>query len=1211
MYLKRIEIKGFKSFADPIIFSLSSGVTAFVGPNGCGKSNVIDAIRWAFGGRARSIRGSKMEDVLFTGNTTKPPANHAEVALVFNNRDKKLDLPFEEVSIKREINQDAISKYSLNEEVCKAGDIKKLFDGMGVGAHSYAIIEQGKIGQILMANSDERRIIFEEAAGITVTLERIRATRESLESTLQKLELVNVETERLKKETKKLEEQAKKAQKWKEYKQELREKQILLGRGRWKLYQERQIEARQKINEIQQERLKIDEGWSSLQTQLQQTELNVQQIREIYAQKDRQVLEFGFELEQQQKLIQHQSNRVDELNEEISQKMEQNIHLKQQVQVEDQEFTDIQKNSNAFQQELTTAKNQVEEQSGQLEDIHDRYQEVSSKLEESRQERFEDERKIAELRNQKTAVGTNIQNIRVQLQRLEQQLAQKAEEKEQLQTQLTQHQGKRDQLLIQRDRQSQLLIEIKKKQEEQIHLQNQQKEQEQKLLETIYRIQSRLEMLLKLEEAHEGYQDGVVALQKKNLEGFQGLLLQSISLKESLEPALVKALDSFLQEKVQYAIFQYEQNAVQALDFLKQNKQGRAHLVHQEGCLQAKHNLVAPQGEGVLGLLPHFLNYTLPGLHLLFADVLIVRDRQTALNWIKNWSGEILTLDGEVFRSPGVFSGGKNPREGLGLISRKTEIEHLEKEYAQKIQTQHSLKQSLSQIQIELTQHNQSFETQQKIFQTLEQELRDIQKDFDLAQQSHKRFQQEYQHWNSERSGLKISLSGLEQQGEDLEEQIDINAEEISERETQVQQEEFELKQIQTVRDRQNESYNQSQIVFAQIQEKHKNRQTILNHRQTTLTEKKNRLVQNEKDITALEEKIRIAIQTIETARTTIQSYTQKREDGHQELGSTKTNLVQNEQELNQFLETKEKLAQKKQSLEEIYHQAAMQDQEQQIKLDELYQRFLEEEIDPSELEKTAPAEPIGKKTEEDALSETTIVVSEILVLDFKTLESEIQELKKKISKIGNINLDSLQELEQTSHQLTQQLNQQGDCLSAKTDIEKMLQDLENESRTRFRETFEAVRKNFKEIFEVLFNGGYADIELEEGKDELTAGIQILAKPPGKSPRNLNLLSGGEKTMTTIALLFAIFRSKPSPFCILDEVDAALDEENIERFVKMLVHQFVDQCQFIIITHRKPTMRIANTLYGITMQTAGISTRITVDLENIETLLTEEPTPSQ
>lgn len=1219
MHLKRIEIKGFKSFADMIHFPLSPGVTAFVGPNGCGKSNIVDAIRWTFGGRARSIRGLKMEDVLFTGNDIKSAAHHAEVSLVFNNKDRALDIPEEEVAIKREINADTVSKYSLNNVVCKAGDVKRLFEGMGIGSNSYSIIEQGKIGQILMANSEERRVIFEEAAGITGTLARIKETRQTLESTLQKLELVSVETDRLKKEKRKLEEQAKKAKKWKEYQQTLKAKQILLGRVKWRLFKERQKEAQHKIEELTQQKVTLEETLFSHNQALQELEEHVKKIREDYTKKDRRSLELGFELEQQQKIIQINNARIDELHEEIALKMEQNILLKQQIQVEETEWNTLEKDSGSFLQELELSRSQVEEQSIQLEDVQEKYQTLSNELNESRQQRFDDERRISELRNQKTALATNIQNIRAQIQRIEVSLTQKKEEKEILQEQVDEAQVKQTDLQKKRDEALKQWTETKKNSEELHQIQTQQKEKEQQNIENLYRVRSRLEVLRKLEEAHEGYQDGVVALQKNKLDGYLGLLLEHVSLKNTVDETLRPILDHFLQERVQYALFQDEETTLRALDFLKMQRQGQAHLVNRQHVSVSSDNNI-PKDPNVLGALLHFLEITTPELAPLFEETLVVADRNTALKWINHWEGTILTREGEIFRKPGIFTGGKGKNEGIGLISRKSEIEQLEQDLKHSSTLQEELKTLVLQAQKNLTEIQQDLEIQQKNFQEVDQQVRDTQKDFNVLQHSFHRLSQECQQLSSEDQNLKLSLSGFEDQEDETEDEIDELSQEIAESETRVQQAEFELKQIQVVRDTKMEEFNQAKIQLAKAQEKQNNRETLLNHRRMSLQEKRQRLEQNDKDIQTLKEKIKNATALIQSAEENITQFLQHKEDSQSGLTEIRKQLEELEKRFTTQSEEKEQLAQKKQSLDDAYHKFALQAQEQEIKLQELYQRFVEDEMDPAELEKENPiANPVfsskdddENENEEETLEETpqkeeeVLVVSELNTINFKTLESEIQLLKRKIGKIGSVNLDSLKELEDVQERLKQQLLQQDDCVSAKEDIEKMLHELEETSRVRFRETYETVRKNFKEIFEVLFNGGYADIELDSG-DELTAGIQILAKPPGKSPRNLNLLSGGEKTMTTIALLFAIFRSKPSPFCILDEVDAALDEENIERFVRMLVKQFVQHSQFIIITHRKPTMRIANTIYGITMQTAGISTRIAVDLENIENLLAEEP----
>jgi chromosome segregation protein len=1044
MYLKRIEIKGFKSFADEVHFPLSSGVTAFVGPNGCGKSNIVDSIRWAFGGRARSIRGTKMEDVLFTGNPTKAQAEHAYVSMIFSNKDRQLPLDEEEVEIRREMFSDTLSKYSINGTPCKASEMKRLFEDTGLGNNSYSIIEQGKIGQILTANSEERRALFEEAAGITGSLIRIRETKHELENALQQLEIANVETERLKKDQKKLEEQAKKAQQWSEFKKELRNKQLLLGRVKLKLFREKKQEALEKITQAQEQHQEIQAQLAQIQESLKETENRVAETRQVFNQKDRQSIEWGFELDQLEQVLQMTYQRMDEWNESIAQKREQNILLKQQIQVEQSEIQTMEADSTHYESELEKAERTLEEKAALFEEVQDRYQQQTQHLDEQRQERMECERKNADLRNQLTALETQAKHVAFQLQRTKEQSSEKEPQREQSEKK---YQALQQTLirLEEEKKEGTLLLETLKQEVLQLQQTFQEhREKQQQSKERLYKIQSQWEVLKKLEEAHEGYQAGSLVLKEQQPLGFQGLLLDHLRPKPSLPPEILKVLDSFLQDSLQFALFENEESLFQALNLLKEK--GRATCVNLEKLEELLSPAPLPAHAKVIGSVADLLEYTYDSLRSLFEEVLLVEDRASALQLLPHWQGILLTQSGEVFHAACITGGGEK-NSGIGLLSRKVEIANLAQELALEKHQQEILAQKVTALQLHLENQQSELEKKRQLFQEREQTLRDTQKDREVLAQEFQRLTQECKQLQGEQQQLRLSLNGLEEQQETLEEKRDILEEKIESSELEVQQLEFELKTTQKERELVQNDLNQYQIQLAQIREKYHNRESLFKHRLQSLGDKKNRLDHNDKDILQFEERIHYSVGVIAESREKIQQRTQERQELQESLKSIQAQLLQIEKEYQEKQHAKNTILGELQKWEEFQHHAELQKQEQHIKLEELLKRFAEEEDIPLE-ELEAPL----KLSEENptAVAVPTVVVIPDLELDFQALEQEIHQLKKKMGRIGNINLDSLAELENINASLSHQLSQQEDCLEAKNHIEEILQQLEDDSRRRF-----------------------------------------------------------------------------------------------------------------------------------------------------------------
>ena len=1218
MHLKRLEAFGFKSFADKVVFNFEPGVTCFVGPNGCGKSNVVDAVKWVLGEQsAKSLRGGEMLDVIFNGSGNRKPLNFAEVTLLFDNASGKLPLNAPEVSVSRRLYRTGDSEYLINKALCRLRDVRELFWDTGIGTSSYSIIEQGRISALLEASSKDRRMLFEEAAGIHKYKERKRIALRKLERAEQNLARLNdlrVEVER---NLKSVTRQAEKARKAKDISDKLRKTKldILLHDAFTSESALREITASLNVAAERVSTLGVECSKAQEETAKQQTIMGHLDVRLNDALS--QLSEARGRLQRLEAEIVAERRSAEELATEAERSLNASHLAGERAAVIAQERERVELDCVRAQDHFKEwsekaallSKTVVEEQAARdalisaLElarraaiDALGRRTQMQDTLVRIEAELGMIEYRVRKSQSQMTKAEDQLKFAQAELEDVRQRIAQIQQRRELLETE---HRG---------------ISNLQARTEEEIARYSREAQELQRELETR---RSRLTALEGLRESGEGLSQGARAVLSQlrtelNLnDEIRGLVADCLSVDPRLERAIEAALGSHIE-----TIVIGSASAAQILAArLSEQELGRATFLPLDRAEAAAFSAVRrePAGAaitqgstgGYLGRAADLVSFeeryrTIA--EALLGNVLVYdteRNAADAFDADKGSSGwHRVSLSGEYFESCGSLSGGRHKAHRLGLIGRKNEIarlgaqmdelrvkiesvaEHtgfLEKRAQKLACDRERLQVDLSALALGLTEaktlkaaieRDESRNAGEK--HVAAQEIHELEAERNAHIERVAVLRTELEEGKRRESESAAVARSKESDLSNHEEGLRAHREQLAELE----------RDSATWRERVSALEREAQSLSAQFAERRdeadreKRRSESLDERRVlsvaALAEKEKSLVEYTEltdvlglQTAALQKNKDLARQEFEEARGREREIATEQENAREELS-----LVR-EREVNLRVRLESKLEQAR----------------NEFQIDAMAE--LSVRGTPPFVHSSSSDEGVSAPSETDTKAELA-----------EALES-VRQLEERLVRLGPVNmyaLDELQELEQRHGFLKVQYD---DLESARTSLRDIIARINRRSRSLFQETFEAVKVHFNEIFRKLFGGGKADLLLEEGEDILEAGIEIVARPPGKEPRSVSLLSGGEKTMTMIALLFAVFRSRPAPFCILDEVDAALDESNVDRF-NMIVREFMDQSQFVVITHNKKTMSYANVLYGITMPEPGVSKRIAIKFDEIE-----------
>ena len=1179
MYLKSIEVQGFKSFANKLKFDFHQGITGIVGPNGSGKSNVADAVRWVLGEqRAKQLRGGNMQDVIFSGTENRKPLSYASVSITLDNSDHQLPVDYEEVTVSRKLYRSGESEYLLNGSICRLKDVNELFYDTGIGKEGYSIIGQGQIEKILSGKPEERRELFDEAAGIVKFKRRKSMSLKKLEDERQNLLRVNDILAELEKQIGPLERQSEKAREYLKKKEELKTYDInmfLLETARIK----EQIQALDE--KIQTAKEELEESGVQYEGMKQEYEAVEEQVDAI----DESIERAKSQLNETTMLKQQLENQIELLKEQIHSARMNDEHYAQRADVIEEELSGRKKNLSELSEEKSGIHESMEEHRRAENAANEELIEVQTHIATLTDDIEKKKSDIIELLNSRASTKAKIQKydtmleqIQVRRTQLNQRMIEAKTEAEEEKNSFMQYEeslkdisGKIREMTEKSSVYEQKIESLQKtlaKQTEQF-----------RIGQTAYhREQSRLESLKNITERYDGYGNSIrkVMDKREQEKGILGVVADLIKVEKQHEVAIETALGG----NIQNIVTTDENTAKRMIEFLKKNKYGRATFLpltslKSYGGLQKPEALREKGAVGAADTLVHVEEKYRALASYLLGRTLVVDNIDNGIFIARKYkqSLRIVTLEGELINPGGSMTGGAF-RNSSNLLSRRREIEEFEKTVVR-------LKKEVD----ELEEESDKLRTERAgYYEEIERLKDELQKAY-VVQNTAK--------MNMDQSQAKIRAAAnleedIRKEAEELENQItDImdNQESISvELDTSESLESDLTAQIET-----------EQEILEQERELEAERQKHMEEvhlSYASLEQKYDFLMQNtariEEEISKFEEELA----ELEENKGGTSMEIQEKEDKISELRRT----IENSGEL--FDEIGEEIEKFKSEREQLnrQHREFLEKREALSK----HMSELDKEVYRLESQRTN-YEEASEKQIDYMWEEYELTYNRALELrnenltDLSKMKKRIQELKGEIRGLGDVNVNSIEDYKNVSERYEFLKGQHDDLVEAEATLEKIVEELDTAMRKQFREQFERISKEFDSVFKEMFGGGKGTLELMEDEDILEAGIKIIAQPPGKKLQNMMQLSGGEKSLTAIALLFAIQNLKPSPFCLLDEIEAALDDNNVSRFARYL-HKLTAHTQFIVITHRRGTMTAADRLYGITMQEKGISTLVSVSL---------------
>ncbi|MGB9813444.1 MAG: chromosome segregation protein SMC [Thermovenabulum sp.] len=1181
MFLKKLEIQGFKSFADRIHIEFQPGVNAIVGPNGSGKSNITDAIRWVLGEQSiRSLRGSKLEDIIFAGSLKRKPLGMAEVTVVLDNEDHFLPLDFTEVSITRRVFRSGESEFYLNKVPCRLKDIQELLMDTGIGKDGYSIISQGEIDEFLLSKPEERRLIFEETAGITKHKARKKESEKKLEETSMNISRLDDLINELEFQLESLYAEREKAIEYKRLSEIEKEVEVNIILMKYEKL-EREIKSceetlTKKEEELENLKNNVSEAEEKLKSKnnLYEKEfLRLENLKEEVFKKTAELSNLNKDLEFiKEKLEEYKKQKMELLKkiEELSgKKLEYKRNLKEKTLLLERKICD----GNSLESKVSALKKEIE-------DIKQKIFNEEKQIEDLKSFAIEYLNSISEKKN----ILSSLKTMSDTLKKRKEQILEEINRLEKINHITFQDIDSIDNKLKKLEHNSLIYKNgVDRLANDLFKLESTKRELQKLLTDKIskyHELQSRLKVLQQLDNNYEGYPSGVrnLLLDLKNgkvkIPGIYGSLAELIFVEKDLEVAIEAALGGSLLD----IVCENEEAAKKAVEYLKKNNLGRAtflpltmmrpKIVNNEELNQFKNN------KGFIGAAESLVKYDNKFKNCvlnLLGRVLVFEDIDSAiLSFKKNPSFKIVTLDGEIISPAGSITGGSFRKSSL-LLSRKREIVLLKNELDKINEETAVLNNKIYQIDRKIENKNYAVNYFKKNIET-----------------------------------IKIEIAGLIQEKkekkkiqEERKERIDILNLELNQIEKDLQEIDIEIVKTREAIDEINSNIETNQQEIEKIK---KSINYVL-----LIKEKK------EKELEEVEEKLALFKN---------EEYGLKLEIQHTEenLKAMKKEILDYSQRLSKLYEIEEKTIDEKNIKEKTFLEIAAEKDFLEKEYERLKVNFREIEDEAKNLQKEISL--IRKKLEKlEALVNDLKIKKASFELEKKFLENnlfekyklnltealklkkdigdiqEVQEVlnnvKEEISKLGEVNLGVIEEYEKIKSRQDFLKSQREDLISAKEKLNNLIYEITKTMEKMFVETFEKIRAEFQKVFAELFGGGKADIYLIDKASPLETGIEIVAQPPGKKLQNINLLSGGERSLTAIALLFAILNVKPTPFCILDEIEAALDDANIERFANY-VKKVSKNTQFIIITHRKGTMEIADALYGISMEETAVSKVVSI-----------------
>lgn len=1179
MYLKSIEIHGFKSFANKIVFQFHNGITGIVGPNGSGKSNVADAVRWVLGEqRIKQLRGASMQDVIFSGTEMRKPLGYAYVAITLDNSDHQLAIEYDEVTVARRIYRSGESEYLLNGTPCRLKDVNELFYDTGIGKEGYSIIGQGQIDKILSGKPEERRELFDEAAGIVKFKRRKVAAQKKLEDEKQNLVRVSDILSELEKQIGPLEKQSEVAKVYLKKKEDLKTLDVnmfLLENIR-----------------LQEQMKAADEKYAIASEDLDHTSSQYEKIKEEYEQIQAQIELLDEAIETKRSTLTDTSvlrgkleGEINVLKEQIKSAKSNAEHLRSRKETVEKEISEKTTNKDSILDDKRVIDEQVAEIETSRNEAREKLLEIQSKIEELNSNIENGKNTIIDALNMRATIKSKLgrydtmtEQINIRKAELTSRLLRVKSDEAQQESVIKKLQEEFEQI---NDAIRNLNDSQASREEKLSLLRDELASRDQKLRDTqvsYHQEKSKLEALSNLTERYEGYGGSVKRVMecKDREKGIVGVVADIIKVDKKYETAIETALGG----NIQNIVTEDEETAKRMISFLKKNKGGRATFLPLTSIKKPQEfkNADALKEEGVIGMADELV-HTDPKYKnvakAMLGRIVVVDNVDHAVKIARkfDYGVRMVTTEGELLVPGGAISGGAF-KNSSNLLGRRREMEELEdkvKKYLIEIDT----------ILVEI--ENIKAERNQMRLK-LEEDKTALQKKF-IEQNTARLNVIKAQERKEEASEGSMELKAEEREIENQVQEIRLNKieiqKELEDSEALEKQVEIQIKGFQELLEgkRLEESDQSAHVskwdleVEKMLQQQGFHQQNVdringeIERFMSELTEIKEGLDQSEADIHHKENSILEIEETIAASHTTQGDTKQKLDEDivkKEELSSKQKNFFTDRETLSERMTALDK---------EVYRLYSQKEKLQEALENQINYMWDEYEITLSDA---------GELRNEE-------------MTDLSSMKKEISALKEQIRKLGDVNVNAIEDFKNLMERYSFLKTQHDDLVEAEKTLEDIIQELDTAMRRQFNEKFAEICREFDKVFKEMFGGGKGTLELMEDEDILEAGIRIIAQPPGKKLQNMMQLSGGEKALTAIALLFAIQNLKPSPFCLLDEIEAALDESNVSRFAKYL-HKLTQNTQFIVITHRRGTMEQVDRLYGITMQEKGVSALVSVNL---------------
>lgn len=1184
MYLKSIELYGFKSFAKKMRFEFHNGITGIVGPNGSGKSNVADAVRWVLGEQsAKQLRGASMQDIIFAGTETRKPLSYAYVALTMDNSDHVLPVDYEEVTIARRVYRSGESEYLLNGTPCRLKDVSELFYDTGIGKEGYSIIGQGQIEKILSGKPEDRRELFDEAVGIVKYKKRKAASVKKLESERENLVRVNDILSEQERRIGPLEKQSEDAKQYLKYKEELKRIDV----NSFML----------EVDRLQGNLDEVEKNASLAKEHLEESKASQNEIREKYDSLEQQIADLDEQIETLKKnqsdstlLKGKLENEIALLEEQIRSANATDESLSARVAEIEADKAEKEVQLDSFKKEKEELDKTLEEAIERLTSVKNNYSELQTLINTNNEKIELDNKAIMDLLN-------NRASIKSKEQRLETMLEQTNIRKAKLNQRLLERKTKEEDLDAAVSRAEDdfknaqgLLLDLQDKDKELLDKSQEWKDKSKENTEAIQnkknefaRVQTKLESIKNIAERYEGYGTSTrkIMEQKGKIDGIEGVVSDIISVDKKYEMAIETALGG----NIQNIVTTDENSAKKLINYLKENKLGRATflpLTSVDGRGNFKKTEVLNE-KGVLGLASELVSNDskFDGVVAYLLGRVVVAehiDSAIALAKKNNYSIHIVTLDGEYLAPGGSMAGGHFKNKS-NLLGRNREIEELENKLDTLTKEIDGLNERAAEIETALALVEADKADNTSKLNEAAIALNTAKLGLDRANEQKKESLNAYEGLSKESEELELQLKEITAGRKDIE---------LEKQESE--RKEIELKEeIQRLSDEVDEkTYMETSVnrTMSEVQIEEANARQKVEFVEQNLTRVISELEKCDNDIATIKENAQSTKEETENKKLRIEEIKATISASDQSFGEL-------EQEIKDAVE-------KRENLNKSHKNFFEQRQEISDRISELDKEIYRLDSQKEKISEAISSQNNYMWNEYELTYHSAEELKDPDYNDLDQMKKDASKIKNAIRAMGNVNVNAIEEYKELSERYNFLKGQHDDLVEAEASLVRIIDELDAGMREQFAKGFKDIQKQFDLAFKELFGGGHGSLALVDDEDLLETGIIINAQPPGKKLINMMQMSGGEKSLTAIALLFAIQNLKPSPFCLLDEIEAALDDANVDRFAGYL-HKLTKNTQFIVITHRRGTMNAADILYGITMQEKGVSTQVSVNL--IETQL--------